>query len=61
MKPGKFGNVTDSKFLGTFWAIKFFQNGLLMHFLHGHSLGDEESVAHDILFEQDLEIHGGLR
>ena len=30
-----------------------------MHFLHGYALGDEESVAHDILFEQYLEIHGG--
>lgn len=31
-----------------------------MYFLQGHSLGDEESVAHDILFEHYLEIHGGL-
>ena len=30
-----------------------------MHFLHGYALGDEESVAHDILFEQYLEIHVG--
>ena len=60
VKPGKFGNG-NSKFLGTFWAIKFFQKGLVMYFLQGHSLGDEESVAHDILFEHYLEIHGGLR
>ena len=33
VKPGKFGNVTDSKFFGIFWAIKFFQKGLVMYFL----------------------------